>query len=150
MESKENFASPEALSALKLCVAVREEHELFSVVVPIVFGNRKQSVSQVSWECWRKPAEHTEALRACLGKMEQSLCPGGVCGYRVRPAKAAQGCFLWCLSHKGGKSRPSESSPAWSLLYLEAEAIFVGTLRAVVKRAQSLPSWWPDGDASRT
>lgn len=38
MESKENFASPEALSALKLCVAVREEHELFAVVVPIVFS----------------------------------------------------------------------------------------------------------------
>lgn len=37
MESKGSSARPEALSALKLCVAVREERELLSVVAPIVF-----------------------------------------------------------------------------------------------------------------
>lgn len=37
VESKGSSARPEALSALKLCVAVREEQELLSVVAPIVF-----------------------------------------------------------------------------------------------------------------
>lgn len=67
VESKGSSASPEALSALKLCVAVREEQELLSVVVLIVFLVWEQkAVSQVSWEQGRKPAEHTEAFRAWL------------------------------------------------------------------------------------
>lgn len=81
--------------------------------------------------------------------MEQSLCSGGVCVRSVRPAETHPSCFLAYFSRKCDKCRPSENSPAWSLLSVGEETIVVGTLCAIVKSTVPpfLVGW--QGDASR-